>query len=229
MILHRRYILLIIGLCTTLAMLAQPRLRRPEIYVGAHAGVMASTMTFKPAVADIDIMQSPLSVNGGLVFRYAGHKVCAIQAEINYMQRGWKETVPISEASTADYVRQLDYIQVPLLMHLYFGKERFRGFFNLGPQIGYCFRDIAIYPSQYEMVISSAPHHQPIDKPFDWGLAGGLGCYYRTKKIGLFQLEARFNYSMGTIYNNRKVDYFSQSNAMNLSINFAYMWEIKID
>jgi hypothetical protein len=204
--------------------MAQPRLRRPEIYVGAHAGVMASTMMFVPNIAKIDIMQSPLKVNGGLVFRYAGHKVCAIQTEINYMPRGWHETIQLADGSSMDYYRQLDYIEIPLLMHLYFGKERFRAFLNLGPQIGYCFRDVS---TEVPSTIVS-PQYQPIDKPFDWGLAGGLGCYYRTRHIGIFQLEARFNFSMGTIYNNRKVDYFSQSNSMNLSLNLAYMWEIKI-
>lgn len=210
-------------LILSIAVSAQPRLRTPEMYVGAHAGAMASTMLFKPNIANIDIMQSPLTINGGLVFRYAGHKVCAIQTELNYMQRGWRETITLGQ-TTMDYTRQLDYIEIPLLMHLYFGKERFRGFFNLGPQIGYCIRDVAT--SLPEGV--TAPHYLPIDKPFDWGLAGGLGCYLRTRKIGLFQLEARFNFSMGTTYNNRKVDYFSQSNAMNLSLNFAYLWEIKI-
>lgn len=220
---RRSYIVLLLLLVSLMSM-AQPRLRTPEIYVGAHAGVMASTMLFRPNVAKIDIMQSPLTMNGGLVFRYAAHKVCAIQVEANYMQRGWREQIALGTGSTMDYTRQLDYIEIPLLMHLYFGKQRFRGFINLGPQIGYCIRDIA---TQRPSTITS-PQYQPIEKPFDWGLAGGLGCYYRTKKIGLFQLEARFNFSMGTTYNDRKVDYFSQSNAMNLSLNLAYLWEIKI-
>ena len=220
---RRSYIVLLL-LLVSLMSVAQPRLRTPEIYVGAHAGAMASTMLFRPNVAKIDIMQSPLTMNGGLVFRYAAHKVCAIQVEANYMQRGWREQIALGTGSTMDYTRQLDYIEIPLLMHLYFGKQRFRGFINLGPQIGYCIRDIA---TQLPSTITS-PQYQPIEKPFDWGLAGGLGCYYRTKKIGLFQLEARFNFSMGTTYNDRKVDYFSQSNAMNLSLNLAYLWEIKI-
>ena len=220
---RRSYIVLLLLLVSLMSM-AQPRLRTPEIYVGAHAGVMASTMLFRPNVAKIDIMQSPLTMNGGLVFRYAAHKVCAIQVEANYMQRGWREQIALGTSSSMDYTRQLDYIEIPLLMHLYFGKQRFRGFINLGPQIGYCIRDIA---TQLPSTITS-PQYQPIEKPFDWGLASGLGCYYRTKKIGLFQLEARFNFSMGTTYNDRKVDYFSQSNAMNLSLNLAYLWEIKI-
>lgn len=220
---HRRNIVLIGMLLLSIVCIAQPRLRRPEIYVGAHAGVMASTMLFKPSVANMDLLQSPLSTNGGLVFRYAGHKVCAIQAEVNYMSRGWHEMIRLDHG-TMDYYRTLDYIEVPLLMHLYFGKERFRGFINLGPQIGYCFRDVSTeLPSSI-----TAPQYESITKPFDWGLAGGLGCYYRTKKIGLFQIEARFNFSMGSVFNNRQIDYFSQSNAMNLSVNLAYMWEIKI-
>ncbi len=208
----------------SIAASAQPRLRTPEIYIGAHAGVMGSTMLFKPNVAKIDIMQSPLSTNGGIVFRYAGHKVCAIQVEANYMQRGWREQIMLADGSEQDYTRQLDYIEVPLLMHLYFGKERFRAFVNLGPQIGYCIRDVgSVLPNGV-----SSPQYQPIDKAFDWGLAGGLGCYYRTRRIGLFQLEARCNFSMGTIYNNTKVDYFSQSNSMNVSVNLAYMWEVRL-
>lgn len=199
--------------------MAQPRLRRPEIYVGGHAGVMASTVLFNPSFDGMDILKSPLSVNGGLVFRYAGHKVCAIQAEINYMQRGWREV-----GTDVDYRRQLDYIEVPLLMHLYFGKKHFRGFLNLGPQIGYCFRDVSygtpnpLYAHQYEK----------IDKPFDWGVAGGLGVYYRTNKIGLFQLEARMNYSFGGVFGTSKIDYFTSASPVNLSVNFAYLWEIKI-
>lgn len=218
----RHFILLLLLLASSLG-IAQPRLRCPEIYIGAHAGAMVSSVLFNPTVSHIDLMTSPITMNGGLVFRYATHKVCAIQVEANYMQRGWHETITTTTQTIA-YNRTLDYIEIPLLMHLYFGKERFRGFLNLGPQIGYCIRDVGTdLPADI-----TAPQYLPIEKTFDWGLAGGLGCYYRTKRIGLFQLESRFNFSMGTLYGNRKTDYFNQSNMMNLSLNLAYMWEIKL-
>ena len=219
-----RYILFLFLLAISSTLVAQPRLRHPELYIGAHAGVMASSITFKPTVKGIDLLQSPLSINGGLVVRYAAHKVCALQLELNYMQRGWREMLPATATSPAvDYRRQLDYIQLPLLMHLAFG-NKFRGFLNLGPQIGYCFRD-----TEYGTKNPLYTHHYvPIQQPFDWGLAGGLGMYYRSNKIGTFQLEARFNYSLGSIFNNRITDYFTSANPMNLSINFAYLWEIKI-
>ena len=219
-----RYILFLFLLAISSTLVAQPRLRHPELYIGAHAGVMASSITFKPTVKGIDLLQSPLSINGGLVVRYAAHKVCALQLELNYMQRGWREMLPATATSPAvDYRRQLDYIQLPLLMHLAFG-NKFRGFLNLGPQIGYCFRD-----TEYGTKNPLYTHHYlPIQQPFDWGLAGGLGMYYRSNKIGTFQLEARFNYSLGSIFNNRITDYFTSANPMNLSVNFAYLWEIRI-
>lgn len=219
-----RYILFLFLLAISSTLVAQPRLRHPELYIGAHAGVMASSITFKPTVKGIDLLQSPLSINGGLVVRYAAHKVCALQLELNYMQRGWREVLPATATSPAvDYRRQLDYIQLPLLMHLAFG-NKFRGFLNLGPQIGYCFRD-----TEYGTKNPLYTHHYlPIQQPFDWGLAGGLGMYYRTNKIGTFQLEARFNYSLGSVFNNRITDYFTSANPMNLSVNFAYLWEIRI-
>lgn len=219
-----RHILIIALLAISGALTAQPRLRHPELYIGAHAGVLASSITFNPKVNGINILQSPLSVNGGLVVRYAAHKVCALQLELNYMQRGWREVLPATATSPAvDYRRQLDYIQLPLLMHLAFG-NKFRGFLNLGPQIGYCFRDTE-YGTKNPLYTH---HYKPIQQPFDWGLAGGLGMYYRTNKIGTFQLEARFNYSLGSVFNNRITDYFTSANPMNLSVNFAYLWEIRI-
>ena len=219
-----RYILLLVGVLISLSAIAQPRLRCPEIYVGAHAGVMASTTMFNPMVAGIDIMQSPLGVNGGLVFRYAGHKVCAIQVELNYMQRGWRELLQAEDGTTVvDYRRMLDYIELPLLMHIYLGREHFRGFINLGPQIGYCFRDTESGTRN----TNDGHQYEPIQRPFDWGLAGGLGCYFRARKVGLFQLEARFNYSFGSIFDNELTDHYNFANPINLSLNFAYMWQIK--
>jgi hypothetical protein len=189
------------------------------VYVGAHVGAMASTMIFKPTIQGVGLSNILITPNAGLVFRYAGHKVCAVQVELNYKQRGWKEVL-----DNVNYTRQLDYIEIPLLMHLYFGGKHVRGFLNLGPQIGYCIRDIATgNPNpQYKY------QYTKIQKPFDWGLAGGLGMYYRHEKVGLFQIEARGNYSFGSIFNNRKTDYFQFANAVNISVNFAYMWQIKI-
>lgn len=216
--------ILVIGLllCAIIAQ-AQPRLDEQEIYIGAQAGIMASMITFDPNVKQ-SAKQPFTGINGGLIFRYAGHKVCGLQIELNYMQRGWHET-------ETGYQRELDYIELPLLTHIYFGK-RCRGYVNLGPQIGYCFRETTTPTLDFyhSAPFVSANVHQyvsPIENKFDWGVAGGIGFYARTRKAGVYQIEARFNYSLGTIYKNHQSDYFEQSNHMNLSLNIAYLWQIK--
>lgn len=215
---HLTYIVLL--LCVTATATAQPRLREPEMYVGVHGGVMASTIQFKPANPNMTpfIQSVFLTGNGGLVFRYSGHKCCAIQVELNYLQRGWKE-----HSEAGNYIRRLDYIELPFLTHIYFGSPTWRGFVNLGPEIGYCVHD-----DGGKGVKQTYETHQyaAIDKRFDWGVTGGLGFYCRTKNAGLYQLEARFAYSLGTIFAARSSDYFGNANSMNLSINLAWMWEI---
>ena len=213
-------ILFIIGF--QVSAFAQPRLRAPEIYFGVHGGVTASTVMFTPRVENMTPITQAcvLGGNGGFVFRYAGHKYCAIQVELNYQHRGWREH---NDAGT--YSRELHYVEVPLLMNINFGSERWRGFFNFGPQIGYCVWDNGGKGTQLSS--DKTQYTAPIDHPFDWGLAGGLGFYYRSRKAGLYQFEARFNYSFGGVYGTSLIDHFSMASPMDLSINLAYMWEFK--
>ena len=67
----------------------------------------------------------------------------------------------------------------------------------------------------------------PIDQRFDWGLAGGLGFYFRSRNAGLYQLEARFSYSFGGVFGTSLTDYFDMASPMDLSINLAWLWEFK--
>ena len=223
---HIRGYILILLLVITQMIAAQNRLSTPEIFLGVHGGVKASTMLFKPTVQALDILHSPLSPNGGLVFRYAEHRICALQVECNYMQRGWAEVYETQGAASTIYTRQLHYIELPFLMHIALGKQKFRVFLNFGPQIGYCFGEETkvTNPGSYEF---TAKQHGEITNRFDWGAAAGLGCYYRTNKIGVFQLEARFNYSLGALFDVGQLQHFKLASPMGLSVNVGYLWEFK--
>lgn len=222
----RRYILFAILILTGTVLMAQPRLDKPEIFLGAHGGVKASTMLFSPSVKQLDILHSPLTPNGGLVFRYAEHKVCALQVECNYMQNGWAEVYGTEASNQTIYTRKLHYIQVPFLMHLGFGRKGFRGFFNLGPQIGFCVADQS-YWSNTNALQQNQLQHQPIDNKFDWGAAAGIGCYYKSQKAGVFQLEARFHFSLGGAFDVGQLEHFKMANPMGISLNLGYLWEFK--
>lgn len=200
---------------------AQPRLERSEMFVGAYGGATASTVFFTPKVGGMsDLLKVPIGFNAGLVFRYGAHKVCALQVEAGYVQRGWRE---YGETEGVDYYRKLHYIQVPFLSHIHFGGEHFQGFVNLGPQIAYC---VASEESGAKQSTSTY-QYRPIDHRFDWGVAGGLGFYGLHRKAGVFQLEARVHYSFGSLYNNSRAEHFAASNPFTLSLNLAYLWQIR--
>ncbi|MBR1480708.1 MAG: PorT family protein [Paludibacteraceae bacterium] len=217
----RRAALLLAALACLMPARAQRRFLHPELYLGAHAGVMAATTLFAPSVPGTENLLNActLAPDGGLVFRYNGHKCCGFQVELNYMQRGWAE-----RSDTHAYARRLDYIQLPFLSHIWFGSKHGRGFFNLGPQIGYCVHDDGGNGTKQT---ARTEQYQPIDHPFDWGVAAGVGGYYRSDHAGVWQVEARFNYSLGTLFSAGTKDYFSNANAMNLSLNLAWLWEFR--
>lgn len=219
----RRGIVILLVLLPLVAS-GQLRLRKPEMYVGVHGGLLASTVNFSPKVSTMAkfVDGCILGGNGGFVFRYSEQRCCAVQVELNYMQRGWRE---YSEEQDVSYMRTLHYLELPFLMHIYFGSPSWRGFVNLGPQIGYCLKD----DMGTGALENSGKQRFSIDNPFDWGIAGGLGFYYRSKKAGVYQFETRFNYSFGTVFGSKTSDYFRQSNPMNLSFNVAWLWEIKKD
>ena len=202
-------------------LVAQPRLEQPEMFVGAYGGVTASTVFFTPKVPGMnDLLKMPLGYNAGALFRYGGHKVCAIQVEAGYAQRGWRE---YSQSEGYDYHRTLHYIQVPLLAHIHFGGAHAQGFVNLGPQIAYCLASEESGTKQ----TTSTYQYRPIDHSFDWGAAGGVGFYGMHRKAGVFQLELRVHYSFSSLYNNSRAEHFASSNALTASLNFAYLWQIR--
>ena len=96
-------------------------------------------------------------------------------------------------------------------MHLNFGSETCKWFFNLGPQIGYCIKD----------------ESNAIDHPFDWGAAAGTGLYFKTKKAGVYQLEIRYDFSFGAVYGTSLTDKYEMANPMDLSINLGWLFPIK--
>jgi hypothetical protein len=174
-----------------------------------HGGVTASTVMFTPKVDNMTPITNAcvLGGNAGIVFRYAGHKYCHLQMELNYMHRGWAT----GNDTVAHTYHNLHYIELPILMHLNFGSDLCRWFFNLGPQIGYCVWD----------------ESNSIDHPFDWGLTAGTGVYFQTRNAGTYELEFRFDFSLGGVYGTSVTDKYSMANPMDLSVNLGYYFPLR--
>lgn len=194
------------------SIVAQVRLEKPEMYVGFTAGATGSMVSFTPTVSQTFLQ----GYNGGLIFRYIAEKNVGMQAELNFSQRGWKE-------STGLYTKQLNYIELPFLTHIYMGKKN-RFFINLGPKISYLLSENTLVDG----TVNSTETQQitAVQNKFDYGLCGGIGFLFNIKG-NIFQLDARGYYALSDIYSNAKRDYFDNSKNINVAVNLAWLIQVR--
>lgn len=221
----KRYIITITALLLSFVANAQIEQPRRILEVGFAGGMNMNKMDFQPT-----IRQTYLNgINGGISLRYTSEKyfsmICAAQMEVNFSQRGWKED--FDDETGNSYSRTLNYIEVPLLAHLSWGKEE-RGlqfFVNLGPQFGFFIGDSEDYIGNWtpeERPQSIRPvYGKEVEKKFDYGIAGGLGVELKTK-AGNFFVEGRYYYGLSDIYGNSKTDDFGRSANQTIYIRAGY-------
>lgn len=179
----------------------------PEYGVGLRGGGTASWVSFSPSVAQ----NSTLGMQAGGVFRYISSKHFGVQVEANFTQRGWTENT-----DAYSYTRQLNYVEVPFLSHIYFGKKVFRWFFNLGPSVSYQISDNI--ESTLTNTQQQPRHTMVIKNRLDYAIAVGTGFEFNTKRAGIYQLEARYSFGLGDMFPNSATDDYRRSSNQNLSI-----------
>lgn len=217
---------------------------RSDFSVGFNGGYNMSSVKFTPKVSQKQLG----GINAGLSVRYVCEKyfstVCSVYGEVNYSQMGWKEDIldvndqPVINQQTGQaeqYQRTINYIQVPLMAHLSWGRER-RGvafFINLGPQFGYCLSESTKknFDFDHRNIIDRvnpvcAQDTMAIENKFDYGIAAGAGLEFSINRVGHFLLEGRYYYGLGNIYGDSKRDYFGSSNFNNISIKLTYLFDI---
>lgn len=198
--------------------------RRSELRLGVTSGVSLNSVDFDPTIKQ----QKLVGYTGGISLKYTCEKyfntICAIEAEINYARMGWREDVLSSTGAKLPdtYSREMNYIQLPLLANLGWGREE-RGFMFYvvaGPQVGYCFSDTEKRSSTWTLLPDGTPdrpngmHAQygmKIDHRLDYGITAGAGLELNTRHAGHFNISARYYYGLGDIFSNSKRDVFSRS------------------
>lgn len=220
-----RYITLAILAFITATTFAQVEQPRRILEVGATGGLNMSELDVQP-----QIRQTSLNgINSGLFVRYTSEKyfsmICAAQLELNFSQRGWEEEFDNGLPYT--YSRTLNYLEIPFMAHLSWGKEP-RGlqfFINLGPQFGILLSDSEEYggglkPEERPETVRPI-YGKEIDKKFEYGIAGGAGLELKTK-IGNFFVEGRYYYGLSDIFNNSKIDDFGRSANKTITVKLGY-------
>jgi len=256
-----RKFLSVLLLSVSLSAAAQVGEFRKDLAVGVNGGYVMSNVSFMPEV--------PQNMLGGMTLgvtaRYTCEKyfksICAVVAEVNYSQIGWKENiltmqdqpVPLHTDPTQNlrYARKMNYVQIPLLARLGWGRERsgLQFFFQVGPQFGFFLnekteanfdvKDPAFNPGykngeygkdyKYGGIRAShvvAQDSMAVENKFDYGVAVGLGVEMSNRHVGHFLVEGRYYYGLGNIYGNSKRDHFSRSNFGNIVVKFTYLFDI---
>lgn len=208
-----------------------------DFAVGVNGGYVLNQMTFNPTIKQ--------SFHGGATFglsmRYTCEKYfssyCALQAEINYAQLGWKELI---ETSTDTYQRTINYVQVPFLARLGWGREKrgLMGYIVLGPQVGFYLNDHDKRGTSdgsegwTAATLNKRPNHVtyqydlPIQRKFEYGITAGAGMELNTG-IGHFLLEGRYYYGLADVFNNSKKDKFGKSSHGAIIAKVSYLFDIK--
>lgn len=225
-------------------MMAQIGEHRNDLAIGFNGGLNMSSVSFTPKVSQAKLN----GLTGGMSVRYVCEKyfstVCSLYGEVNYSQMGWKEDIvdindmPVVNPATGlpeEYSRTINYIQVPLMAHLAWGREQkgFAFFVNLGPQFGIYMSestktnfDFANRNVADRVNPVCAQDTMAVENKFDYGIAAGAGIEFSHPKVGHFLLEGRYYYGLGNIYGDSKRDYFGSSNFGTITVKLAYLFDI---
>jgi hypothetical protein len=220
---------------------------RTDLAIGGSAGYMLSNVSFVP-----EVPQTMLGgLTGGLTVRYTCEKyflsICAVVAEVNIAQTGWKEDIrdidnqPVyytwdtGKTDRLAYERRMTYLQVPFMARLGWGRERkgLQGFIQLGPQVGYCLGESTtsnlVKNGETQTLRSSkivAQDSMAVQRKFDYGIVVGGGVEWSHRKLGHFILEGRYYYGLGDIFDNSKSDFFGRSNFGQIVVKATYLFDI---
>ena len=227
----KKWIVSALACFLTLPIMAQLGEERSNLAVGVNLGMNMTKVDFSPRIKQKSHNGMALGVTARYMCEKYFNMMCGIQAEINYTQRGWKED--IDDGSDNTYNRTMNYIEVPLLAHLAFGKDALdkgtKFFINMGPQVAFFLNE------KEKMSEDWNPAYRPngvnqqygkwVENKFDYGLLGGLGVELSTK-AGHFLLEGRYYYGLADFWGSSKKDEFGRSGHSYMGVKLTYLFDI---
>lgn len=200
-----------------------------NVSVGVKGGVDLSRVSFTPSVKQGFAMGG----NAGVAFRYIEESHFGLIAEVNFEQRGWKEDF---EEYPFEYSRTLNYVQIPFLAHIYFGR-RGRFFFNAGPEIGFMigestkanfdYSNISSVPDFPSSLRTTYQYEMAAENKVDFGISAGLGGEFSINKMNSIYIEGRFYYGLGNVLRSGRTENFRGSNSMSVMASIGYWLRVK--
>ena len=200
---------------------SQPTDFKTELYIGAKGGLTFSRVRFYPSITESFLQGN----SAGLLFRLISEPHIGFQVEVNYMEKGWKE-------SETNFFHRLKYVNIPIMTHVNLGDKAFRITLNLGPEMAFLFDENQGFNSSTVLVPGDAAYrdfyNKPIDARVDFLFTAGLGMEYHLKGGSAIALDARGYYSLPNIYSPDTYAYkISQSNGATVTLSYLFQFNKK--
>lgn len=184
--------------------------------LGLKYGWSISSVALQPSSSE---MRSDYGYSAGLVYVFSDSKNLGLQLELQFSSRQWIEYFNVYQAKT-----ELQYIELPLMTNINMGSGRLKYIINLGTYIA-----VNIGTNKSTNIPQGNAEYQGFmdrsESSSDFGLLLGGGLRYLSK-LGVFQLDARYALGYQKLYN-ENVTSFSSSNMSVISLNVAYLINIK--
>ena len=225
----RRLAFILLTMLATLAASAQVHYEG-TIAVGGKAGASLSRVNFNPTVEQTMLP----GMTAGVMFRYIEENHFGLVAELNLTQRGWKE---VFDESDYNYSHSFTYLELPVMTHIFFGNQRVKGFFNLGPELNVMLGDGIKSNFNYQEAggmdyfLQNSRHVEQltmkVNNRLDYGICAGAGMELNLNAKHSLLLEGRFYYGLTDVFPNHKTDIFAGSNSMSITVTLGYFYRLK--
>lgn len=156
---------------------------------------------------------------GGLYINYNINKSLSIKSGIIYERKGYKDSFNAtlangSSAGVFEYVNNLDYLIMPLLIRANYGNN-IRFFVNGGPYLGYL--------ANQQSIASYLPSSGKIggiltEKKIDLGISTGIGCAVPINDLLSISFEGRNNLALISLFDGGKIN----NNSTNFIFGITY-------
>ena len=184
--------------------------------IGAKMGMTYAAIDLQPAISETTPQSS---FSGGIVYIFSQKKYVGVQVEALYSRYQWKDTFSDGTVSNS-----FNYLELPFMTNIILGKGRFKYILNLGTYYAVLLgKDLKVN------IPESNEHYQSVmdreERTPNYGLLlGGALRYIST--VGIFQLDARFNYGFQKIYNTEATG-FQYSNIIGVNVSLIYTLNLK--
>ena len=171
----------------------------PQFNIGLKAGATFSNILYDEKPFQVSNIQTQIKpgIMGGLTFQFINPKNAGLQFELLYMEKGFN--TKYDSANNTRYERSIEYISLPFLTHLSFGKKSFQISLILGSYVSYAISSSELLIDGTQEIKRTYTWDNEIDNRFEFGLQAGIGIR-NSFSFGIIEVQGNFSFTFTSLY-----------------------------